>query len=310
MVAYSGNKKRGLHDVAIWMHKKIFETITSYEPTNERTMVVLIYAKPKNITLIQAYTPTAAAKEEVVEVFYEDLGRVVKSIPKSDIMIMTGNFKGKVGKQDTIGTAIGSYGPGDANNAGERLREFCEERELALINTWFKKHSGSLYTWKSPDGLSRNQIDYIVIDQNWKTIITDCTTYPGADCDTNHHLLVATTKRRLRKMYKEAKPPKLNMDTLKGDKAKVFAVTVTNRFTMLTEIKEEITPDALWKTMKTAFMESFKVTVGYKKLEKQKSWITTQTVELIKEKQTMKYKDQAKYRTLKAEAQKQVPQDK
>ena len=184
MVVYSGDKKRGLHDAAIWMHKKISETITSYEPTNERTMVVLLYAKPKNITLIQAYTPTAAAKEEVVEVFYEDLERVVKSIPKSDIMIMTGDFKGKVGKQDIIGTVIGLYGLSDANDAGEHLREFCEERELALVNTWFKKHSRPLYTWKSPDGLSRNHIDYIAIDQNWKTIITDCTTYPGADCDT------------------------------------------------------------------------------------------------------------------------------
>ena len=58
------------------------------------------------------------------------------------------------------------------------------------------------------------------------------------------------------------------------------------------------------------FDETAKATVNLKKPEKQKSWITTQTMELIKEKRTMKYKDQEKYRTLKVEVQKKLRQDK
>ena len=86
----------------------------------------------------------------------------------------------------------------------------------------------------------------------------DCTTYPVADCDTDHHLLVATTKIRLRKMHKEARSPKLNVDELKNERAKEFAVTVTNRFTTIAEIKGEITSGALWKTMKTILMRQLK----------------------------------------------------
>ena len=97
-------------------------------------MVIRLYVKPKNITLIQVYAPTAAAKE-VVRVFYEDLEQVIKNILKGDITIMMGDSNAKVGKQDIIGRTVGPSGLGDANDARERLREFCEEHRLALINT-------------------------------------------------------------------------------------------------------------------------------------------------------------------------------
>ena len=227
-VIYSGNEKRGLQGIELWMHKKIYRAIISYEPVNERMMVVILNARPKNITLVQAYAPTATAEEEISETFYEELERVTKKIPQGDITMMMGDFNAKVGRQHITGPAVGPYGLGEANDAGERFREFCEEQELVLFNTWFKKHPRRLYTWNSPDGKSRNQIDYIAIDQKWKTSVIDCTIYPGADCDTDHHLLVAITRLRLRKLYNTKKSSTLNIEELKEEKAKEFAVKVTN----------------------------------------------------------------------------------
>ncbi|CAF2370343.1 unnamed protein product [Rotaria sp. Silwood2] len=309
-VIYSGNEKRGQHGVAIWIHRKIAKAIISYEPVNERMMVVRLNARPKNITLVQVYAPTTTAEEEVTATFYEELERASKKIPKNDIMMMMGDFNAKVGKQNVIGPAVGPFGLGEANDAGDRFREFCEEHELILVNTWFKKHPRRLYTWKSPDGKSRNQIDYITINQKWKTSVMDCTTYPGADCDTDHHLLVATTRIRLRKIRKKNETPKLNVEKLKEEKATAFAITVTNRFTTLGEIEEDTTPDLLWKTVKTVLMETARDIVGYKKQEKHKSWISAQTMEMIKEQREMKQKDPTKYKKLKAEVQKKLRQDK
>ena len=118
MVIYSGNKKQVSHGVAVWMHKKMSEAIISYEPINERIMVVRVYAKLTNVTLIQVYVPRAAAKEEVVRVFYEDLKPVIENIRKTDITIIMEDFNAKVGKQDIIGSVIGLYGLGNANDAG------------------------------------------------------------------------------------------------------------------------------------------------------------------------------------------------
>ena len=48
------------------------------------------------------------------------------------------------------------------NEAGQRLIEFFQENTLVIANTLFQQHKRTLYTWTSPDGQHRNQIDYIL----------------------------------------------------------------------------------------------------------------------------------------------------
>ena len=43
----------------------------------------------------------------------------------------------------------------------KKLIEFCQENALVITNTLFQQHKRRLYTWTSPDGQHRNQIDYI-----------------------------------------------------------------------------------------------------------------------------------------------------
>jgi len=114
---------------------------------------------------------------------------------------------------------VGLYGLGETNEAGEQLENFCLEHKLALANTMFKQHPRRLYTWTSPGGNTRNQIDYISITQRWKTSLMNCRTYPGADCNTDHQLLVATLKVRLGKRQRQHSIPPLNLQELKAGKA-------------------------------------------------------------------------------------------
>ena len=75
----------------------------------------------------------------------------------------------------------------------------------------------------------------------------NCRTYPGADCDTDHQLLVATLKVRLGKRQRQNSIPPLNLEKLKEDKAVQFAAEVTNRFTALEAAQDEVTPEDPWK---------------------------------------------------------------
>ena len=81
-IIYSGRTTQGRSGVAIWVHKKIFGSILGYEPINDRILTVRLKAKPRNITVIQAFGPTTSATEEELEKLYEDLSRAVKQIPK------------------------------------------------------------------------------------------------------------------------------------------------------------------------------------------------------------------------------------
>ena len=57
------------------------------------------------------------------------------------------------------------------NEAGQMLTEFCPENALVIANTLFQYHKRRLYTWTSPDGQYRNQTDYILCSQRWRSSI-------------------------------------------------------------------------------------------------------------------------------------------
>ena len=120
--------------------------------------------KPFNITVIQVYASTSNAEEAEFEWFYEDLQDLLELTPKKDVLFIIGYWNAKVGSQETPGVT-GKFDLGVQNEAGQRLIEFCQENALVIANTLFQQHKRRLYTWTSPDGQYRNQIDYILCSQ-------------------------------------------------------------------------------------------------------------------------------------------------
>ena len=151
---------------------------------------VRFQGKPFNITVIQVYAPTSNAEEAKVERFYEDLQDLLELTPKKDVLFIIGDWNAKVGSQETPGVT-GKFGLGTRNEAGQRLIEFCQENALVITNTLLQQHKRRLYTWTSPDGQHRNQIDHILCSQRWRSSIQSAKTRPGADCGSDHELLIA-----------------------------------------------------------------------------------------------------------------------
>ena len=53
------------------------------------------------------------------------------------------------------------------------------------------------YTWTSPDGKTYNQIDHVLIDRRWHSSVLGVRNFRGADCDTDHYLVIAKVRERL-----------------------------------------------------------------------------------------------------------------
>jgi len=85
---------------------------------------VRFQGKPFNIMVSQAYALTSNAEEAEVERFYEDLQDLLELTPKKDVLFIIGDWKAKVGSQETPGVT-GKFGLGIRNEAGQRLIEFC-----------------------------------------------------------------------------------------------------------------------------------------------------------------------------------------
>ena len=126
--------------------------------------------KPLNITLIQVYTLTNNTEEAEVEQFYEDLQYLLELTPKKDVPFITGDWNTKGGSHETPGVT-GKFGLGVQNEAGQRLTEFYQENALVVANTLFQQHKSRLHTWIPPDHQYRNQIDYILCRQRWRSSI-------------------------------------------------------------------------------------------------------------------------------------------
>ena len=98
------------------------------------------------------------------------LWKILKEMGIPDHLFIIGDWNAKVGSQETPGVT-GKFGLGIRNEAGQRLIEFCQENTLVIANTLFQQYKRGLYTWTSPDGQHRNQIDYILCSQRWRSSI-------------------------------------------------------------------------------------------------------------------------------------------
>ena len=130
---------------------------------------------------------------------------------------------------------------GNRNERGQMLIDFCIENRLGIGNSFFKHHPRRLFTWTSPDGKTKNQIDYILVNKRWKSSIQQTKTYPGTDCGTDHELLVSTIKIKLRKIKKPEPPVRFDLTQIPEE----YGIEIKNKFGMLMAVEEEMGPDEL-----------------------------------------------------------------
>ena len=137
---------------------------------------VRFQGKPFNITVLQVYAPTSNAEEAEVEWLYEDLRDFLELTLEKDVLFIIGDWNAKVRSQETPGVT-GKFGLGIRNEPGQRLIEFCQENALVITKTLFQQHKRRLCTWTSPYGQYRNQIDYILCIQRWRSCIQSAKTH-------------------------------------------------------------------------------------------------------------------------------------
>ena len=129
---------------------------------------------------------------------------------------MTGDWNAKVGNQELPGVT-GKCCRGVQNEAGQRLTDFCQQNTLIIANTLFQQHKRRLYIWTSPDGQHRNQIGCIVWSQRWRSSIQSTKTRPGTDCGSDHELLIAKFRLKLKKVGKNTRPFRYDLNQIPYD---------------------------------------------------------------------------------------------
>ncbi|XP_063389200.1 uncharacterized protein LOC134674985 [Cydia fagiglandana] len=204
------------------------------------------------------------------------------------LYLLLRSVRAKIGRTDGdnhLRNTVGKFGLGTRNERGEMLLDFCAENQLTVMNTWFQQHPRRLYTWTSPNGLYRNQIDFILISQRWRSSICATKTRPGADCGSDHQLLAAKFRVRLKSAKRETlnKPIRLNTPALE-----MYKERISNRLAEAWQDPLDA-PESTWASLKSAMLE-----VAKQASEKNKAavpraeWISADTWSMIEKRKTLK----------------------
>ena len=84
--------------------------------------------------------------------------------------------------------------------------ELDYKESWVIAKSLFQRRKRRLYTWTSLDGQYWNQIDYILCSQRWRSSIELAKTRLGADCGSDHELLMAKFRLKLKKVGKTTRP--------------------------------------------------------------------------------------------------------
>ena len=136
--------------------------------------------------------------------------------PQKDVLFIIGDCNAKIGSQEIPGITA-KFGLGVQNEAGQGLIEFWHENALVIANTLFQQHKRRLYTWITPDGQHWNQNDYILCSQRWRSSVQSAKTRPGADCGSDHELLIAKFRQKLKKVVKTTRPFRYDLNQIPYD---------------------------------------------------------------------------------------------
>ena len=152
---------------------------------------------------------------------------------------------------------------------------------LVIANTLFQQHKRRLYTRTSPDD---QQTDYILCSQRWRSSIQSTKTRPGADCGSDHEILIAKFRLKLKKVGKIIRPFRDELNQIPYD----YTVEVRNRFKGLDLIDR--VPDELWTEVHEIVQETGIKTIPKKNKCKKAKWLSGKALQIAVKRREVKSK--------------------
>ncbi|XP_008178606.1 uncharacterized protein LOC103307918 [Acyrthosiphon pisum] len=260
--------------------------------------MIKLKSVPNDIAIIQAYMPTTQANDEEIEEIYEKIEELISLTNSKENLIIMGDWNAIVG-ESTDGREVGKYGLGTRNERGDRLVEFCRQHDLIITNTLFMNHKRRRYTFKMPGDINRYQLDYIMVKNRYKNQIKSSKSYPGADIDSDHNLVMIKSVLKFKKLERpKNKGPEWNLCQLKQPEVrKLFEKKCKEKFDtkdkpMTDDCNNNI--EHRWRCIKESIIQSAEEVLTRGKPTPKREWITMEIVQDIERRRLNKINREAK----------------
>jgi len=117
----------------------ICEKIVEVRRKSDIVMVMVMAFGEEVVRMVFAYGPQIGRIIEEKRRFYDELASEWDHRSPGEMVLGLRDFNGHVGKHiDGFENVHGGNGIGERNAKGRMLPEFCDEKELCVVNTWYQ----------------------------------------------------------------------------------------------------------------------------------------------------------------------------
>nr|XP_043068191.1 uncharacterized protein LOC122321607 [Drosophila bipectinata] len=224
--------------------------------------------------LICAHAPTKEKDDATKDAFYAELDRAYGRCFSHDIKILLGDFNAKVGREDIFGATVGRFSLHETTSSNSlRLIGFAAAHNMVVRSTGFHHLDIHKASWLSPDRLTRNQIDHVVIDARHASNILDVRSCRGPNIDSDHYLVAAKIRTRLcvAKIARRSALRRLDIGKLQSQQAKnAFSTHVSGLLSRAPSIPEDISD--MWALISHSLRASAEEVLGFQRPLSRNPW--------------------------------------
>ena len=181
-----GELKKG--GVALLVHRRWSNFCTNFSPVNNRLAFLDIKSRNFSGRVVSAYFPHSGYSDQHVQSMYTIISQVkLEATSKKVNFILGADCNAEVGSRDDGDDAsvIGPHGLGVGNSQGEWLKSWASSENLIITNTFYSKRPEYRWTFRGPNGRSR-QIDFIFVDKDFGKYLQDASSTSSLDLGSDH----------------------------------------------------------------------------------------------------------------------------
>jgi hypothetical protein len=266
-----------------FVRKRIVSAVRRVEIISDRMSCIILRGRWCNIIVLNVHAPCEDKGDDVKDSFCEEMGRVLGQFPRYDMKILVGV---KAGRENIFKPTIGNESLHEINNdSGVRVVNFATSNNFVVKSTMFPRRKTHKYTWTSPEGNTHNQIDHVLIDRRRHSSILGVRSFRGADCDTDHYLVVAEVRERLavsKRAAQKVDTERFNVKKLnEGNIKEQYRVTIRNKFAALENLEDSGDINGAWDNIRENIKFSAQESLGYCESKHRKPWCDEECSELV-----------------------------
>ena len=157
-----------------------------------------------------------------------------------------------------------------------------------MNTTFFQKKGSRKWTWESPDGTTKNLIDYILVSSRWKSSVSMCRSFPKPDVGSDHQMVMANIRIRLGKVSKKTITKRYDVEKLNNDRVKTTYDNQIREKAYDIVMDKEASVEETWSNIRNMYNDVAKEVLGYKQRQKSAPWISREVLEMSDQRKALK----------------------